>query len=100
MHGRHADVMQRLHDAALGADGSLPYETRLALAGGREIPDDLRPYADKVARHAYRVTDDDIAALREAGYDDDAIFEITVVVALGIGLHRRDIGLAALEAER
>jgi hypothetical protein len=98
--GRHADVMQRLHDAVLGSTGSLPYETRLALATVREIPDDLKPYADKVARHAYRVTDKDIAALRDAGYDDDAIFEITVAVALGVGLHRRDVGLAALEAAR
>jgi hypothetical protein len=97
---RHADVIQRLHDAVLGPAGSLPYETRLALASGQAIPDDLKPYADKVARHAYRVTDRDIAALRDAGYDDDAIFEITVAVALGVGLHRRDVGLAAIEAAR
>jgi alkylhydroperoxidase family enzyme len=88
--------MQRLHDAVLDADGSLPHATRLALVTGRDIPPELRPYADKVARHAYRVTEADIAALRDAGYDDDAIFEITVAVALGIGLHRRDFGLAAL----
>jgi alkylhydroperoxidase family enzyme len=89
--------MQRLHDAVLGEDGSLPHSTRLALATGRGIPAELKPYADKVARHAYRVTDPDIAALREAGYDDDAIFEITVCLALGAGLHRRDVGLAALD---
>jgi alkylhydroperoxidase family enzyme len=94
--GRHADVMQRLHDAVLGEDGSLPYATRLALVTGRDVPAELEPYADKVARHAYRVTDRDIDALRAAGYDDDAIFEITVAVALGVGLHRRDTGLAAI----
>jgi alkylhydroperoxidase family enzyme len=92
--------MQRLHDAVLVEDASLPYETRLALATGREIPTELRPYADKVARHAYRVVDGDVAALRAAGYDDDQIFEITVAVAFGVGLHRRDVGLAALEAAR
>lgn len=97
MRGRHADVIQPLHDAVLGAGGSLPRATRLALATGRDVPEELRPYADKVARHAYRVTDADAAALREAGYDDDAIFEVTVAVALGAGLHRRDVGLAALE---
>jgi hypothetical protein len=96
MHGRHAEVMRRVHDAVLGADGSLPYETRLALAAGREIPDELKPYAEKVARHAYRITDRDIEALREAGYDDDAIFEVTVAVALGAGLYRRDVGLKAV----
>ena len=96
MHARYADVMQRLHDAVLGPSGSLAHETRLALATGREIPAGLKAYTDKVARHAYRITDRDIATLRDAGYDDDAIFEITVAVALGVGLHRRDTGLAAV----
>jgi alkylhydroperoxidase family enzyme len=97
--GRHAEVVQRLHDAVLG-DGSVPYPTRLAVATGRDIPLELGAYAEKVAKHAYRVTDADLAALREAGYDDDAIFELTVAIALGAGLHRRDVGLAALAAAR
>jgi alkylhydroperoxidase family enzyme len=88
--------MQRLHDAVLGERGALPYETRMALATGRDVPPDLESYAEKVARHAYRVTEQDLDALRSAGYDDDAIFEITVAVALGVGLHRRDTGLAAV----
>jgi alkylhydroperoxidase family enzyme len=95
--GRHADVMQRLHDAVLEGPGSLDRPTRLGIATGRDVPPEVAAYADKVARHAYRVTDADIAALRDAGCDDDAIFEITVAVALGAGLFRRDVGLAALE---
>ena len=97
---RHADVVQRLQDAALGPEGSLPDETRVALATGRGVPAELKPYAEKVTRHAYRVVDRDHETLREAGYDDDAIFEITVALALGAGLRRRDVGLAALEAAR
>jgi alkylhydroperoxidase family enzyme len=95
--GRYDTAIAALHDAVLGDDGSLPHETRLALATGRDVPPELRPYADKVARHAYRVTDGDLEALRSAGYDDDAIFELTVAVALGVGLHRRDVGLAAID---
>jgi hypothetical protein len=94
---RHADVMRRLHDAVLGEAGALPRATRLTLATGSGIPPELETYAAKVARHAYRVTDRDLGSLRAAGYDDDAIFEITVAVALGVGLHRREVGLAALE---
>ena len=97
MQGRHAEVFRRVHDAVLGDAGALPRATRLALATGSGIPPELEAYAHKVARHAYRVTDRDVDALRAAGYDDDAIFEVTVSVALGAGLHRRDVGLAALE---
>jgi alkylhydroperoxidase family enzyme len=98
--GRHAEVIQRLHDAVLDAPGALDLRTRLGIATGRDVPPEVAPYADKVAYHAYRVTDADVAALRDAGYDDDAIFEITVAVALGVGLHRRDVGLAALGGAR
>ena len=97
MKGRRAEVFRRVHDAALGEAGSLPRATRLALATGSGIPPDLEAYAHKVARHAYRVTDRDLDGLRAAGYDDDAIYEVTVAVALGVGLHRRDVGLATLE---
>ena len=96
MTSRHADVFRRIHDAVLGEAGSLPHATRLALAAGSGIPAELEAYAHKVARHAYRVTERDLEALRAAGYDDDAIYEVTVAVALGVGLHRRDVGLAAL----
>ena len=96
MAARHDDVIRRVHESVLDTPGSLGQEARLALATGQDVPAALRSYADKVARHAYRVTDSDIAALRAAGYDDDAIFEVTVAVAVGAGLFRRDAALAAL----
>jgi alkylhydroperoxidase family enzyme len=52
-----------------------------------------------VAHHAYRVTDADVAALRQAGHSDDSLFEITVAAAVGAALHRLDRGLAALRGE-
>ena len=71
-----------------------------AYASGREgvdVPDDLRPYVDKVARNAYKVVDADIDALRAAGYSDDAIFELTLAAALGAARTRLDAGLKAME---
>ena len=50
-----------------------------------------------MALHAYRTTDQDIVALRTAGYSEDAIFEITLSAALGAGLARLERGLAALK---
>jgi alkylhydroperoxidase family enzyme len=54
-------------------------------------------YLDKVRRHAYRVTDADVEALRAHGFSEDEIFEQTVSVAVAEGLSR--LG-AALEVIR
>lgn len=63
------------------------------------LPGPLAAYVDKVARHAYKVTDGDVAELQRAGHSDDALFEITVAAALGAALYRLDKGLAALRGE-
>jgi len=64
------------------------------------IPEELDGYISKIALHAYRVTDGDIAALKEAGYSEDAILEITFSAALGAGLARMEAGLIALYPDR
>jgi alkylhydroperoxidase family enzyme len=80
-------------------------EARSAELGGRpepaagEIPEALRAYVDKVARHAYTVTDRDVDDLKKAGYSEDAIFEITLSAALGAGMARLERGLAALRGD-
>jgi len=83
-------------EAILRTPGALDPATREAIAAG-EPPDELAPYLDKVTRHAYKVTDDDVARLRAAGYDEDAIFEATLAAALGAARLRLRKGLAALE---
>ncbi len=53
---------------------------------------------DKVARHAYRVTDEDIAAARASGLSQDQVFEIVVCAAIGEATRQYDTALTALEA--
>jgi alkylhydroperoxidase family enzyme len=71
-----------------------------ALSGGdrpaQDLPADLVAYVEKVTRHADQVTDQDVQALREAGYSEDAIFEITLCASLGASLARLERGLLAL----
>ena len=69
---------------------------RRAAQPDREAPPEFAPYLDKVRRNAYQVTDEDIQALRAAGYSEDAIFEQTVSVAVAAGLKRLDAGLGML----
>ena len=53
---------------------------------------------DKVAKHAYRVTDEDILAARASGLSEDQIFEMVVCAAIGQASRQYDSALAALEA--
>ena len=58
---------------------------------GRTTPDPrLAGYLEKVRLHAYRVTDADVQALKDAGVTEDEIFEQTVAAAIGEGLRRLD----------
>jgi alkylhydroperoxidase family enzyme len=62
----------------------------------RRAPAEFGRYLEKVRLHAYKVTDDDVAELKRAGFSEDEIFEHTVSAAVAAGLERLDAGLAAL----
>jgi alkylhydroperoxidase family enzyme len=89
--------VRRLADAVLTGSGTLDPSIRRAAAEGADAPEALRGYLDKVARHAYKVTDEDTEALRAAGYSEDQIFEATVSCALGACLRRLGAGLSAID---
>lgn len=63
-----------------------------------DLPADLTPLLQKLALHAYKVTDKDVAELQAAGYSDDAIFELMVGGALGPGLATWEDGVGAIDA--
>jgi len=55
--GRHTESMERVAEAILETPGDADLELRRAVeafAAGREadLPDDLRPYVEKVSRNA------------------------------------------------
>jgi len=102
--GRYAALTERLVEAVLAGTGQTTADLRRAVLAraaqpGRTadgLPAPLEGYVDTVARHAYRVTDDDVAALQRQGHSDDALFEVTVAAAVGAALARLERGLAAL----
>lgn len=111
---RHFRHLRTMIEAVLRSPGATDprlrqaIEARTAEISGRppagpaevEIPAELAPLVDKIARHAHQVTEEDLDALRRAGYSDDALFEITVSGALGAGQARLHRGLAALREEQ
>lgn len=62
----------------------------------RAVPAAAQTYVETVRKHAYRVTDAQVEALRAAGLGEDEIFELTVAAAVGAGLERLDAGMRAL----
>lgn len=103
--GRYAAYTARLVDAVLTHPGHTPPELRRAVleraagTGGRDVPPALADYVNKVAKHAYKVTDEDVGRLQQAGHSDDTLFEVTVAAALGAALGRLERGLAALRPQ-
>ena len=80
-----------------GAGKASPSE-RQAAFNNRGLAKPLGPLVDKVARHAFMVTDEDVTCARESGFSEDQIFEIVVCAAIGQATRQYDTALAALEA--
>jgi hypothetical protein len=62
------------------------------------LADPVQKLTDKVARHAYRVADADIAAVKASGLSEDQIFELVVCAAVGQASRQHDAARAALDA--
>jgi alkylhydroperoxidase family enzyme len=92
-----APQMNRLEQAVLFGPGALAPQVRQAAATDGSVPEVLRTYVQKIVKSAYRVTDEDVQLLLEAGYSQDQIFELTVSAALGASLTRLKRGLESLE---
>ncbi|HEX7734603.1 MAG TPA: hypothetical protein VF458_07065 [Ktedonobacteraceae bacterium] len=109
MDSRYAEYIRALSEGVLNGQGETSSELRnvVELAAARlsgsvapeagALPLTLENYIRKVALCACRITDADAENLHAAGYNDEAIFELTVSAALGAGMARIKLGLAALK---
>ena len=61
------------------------------------MPDELIPYVHKIIYHAYQITDADVQQIKDAGYSEDAIFEITLCATVGASLARFGAGFSAIQ---
>ncbi len=93
---RHRPLVDALGAAVLDGPGVLAPDVRRSAAGNEGVPAPYTAFVDAIHRHAYRITDDDVAGLRSAGADQDGVFEITVAAAYGAAIERFRAGLRAL----
>jgi alkylhydroperoxidase family enzyme len=94
--------IRQAHEALLArileGNGRASRAHRRAAFDNAELTEPLRTLVDKVATQARLVGDEDIAAARASGLDEDQIFEIVVCAAIGQATRQHDAALAALDA--
>ncbi len=96
MSTRYAALVAAVRAAVFESAGAADPAVREAAGAGGELPEPWPSYVAKVREASYRITDDDIAALRAAGCIEEQIFEVTVAAATGAALHRLEAGLRAM----
>lgn len=96
LHDPYDRGIRLLKRAALSHSGRLSIELREAALSSTELPGVLGKYVSLIRRRAWDITDADIESLRQAGFEEDQIFETTVCAAMGAGLARLEKGLAVL----
>ncbi len=57
----------------------------------------MRALVDKIVRQAWKISDEDVAAAKATGLNEDQLFELVVCAALGAAKRQYDTALAALE---
>jgi hypothetical protein len=84
-------------ERALHGAGRSSGDARRAAFDNRGVGEPARALVDTVARNAWEVTDEDVAAVKAAGLPEDEIFELAVCAALGQATRQLEAALAALE---
>lgn len=95
---RHADLVRAAVTGEGGVTESSLREAALArAAGGPAIPEPYDALVRQVADAAYRVTDAQVAAVRDATGSDKGAFEIVMSACIGAGLARWDAAVRTIE---
>ena len=82
----------------LTGPGKATPAARQAAFDNRGVDPRASALVGKVARQAWTVTDQDVAATKAAGVTEDEIFELAVAAALGQASRQFEAAMAALDA--
>ena len=77
-----------------GSGIATPSERRAAFDNSG-LAEPLCTLVDKVAKHAYQLTDEDINAAKVSGLTEDQVFEIVVCAAIGQATRQYDEAIVA-----
>jgi hypothetical protein len=90
----HKTLVSRILDG----EGAASRAQRRAAFDNIDVVEPLGTLVQKIVKNAYKVTDDDFAAARGSGLNEDQIFEIVVCAAIGQATRQYEAALSALAA--
>ena len=93
----HSALFAAVRRAILDGNGKTSGEERRRAYDGEGADGAVGSYVRMVKEQAARITDEDVAAVRRVGLDDDHIFELTVAAAVGQSSRQYDAAVAALD---
>lgn len=100
-HDSHRDRAETLRAAIGGNTGVTEAALRTAVAaraaGGPAVAEPYDELARQIGDASYRVTDAEVAAVRQAAGSDKAAFEIVMSACVGAGLARWDTAARVIE---
>lgn len=95
---RDQATIDALRRELLDGPGVTGRELREAvLSGDASQPRPVATFSEKVRDRSFDVSQEEIDALRAAGYDEDAVFEVTVLAATGAASSILEATLRAIE---
>lgn len=94
----HSALFAAVRRAILDGNGKSSGAARRRAYDGEGEPAAVGAYLKKVAEEAAQIGDEDVAAVRAAGLDDDQIFELSVAASVGQASRQYDAAVAALDA--
>lgn len=94
---RFESLRQAVVERAVHGPGTTSPAEREAAFANAGVPPDVAPLVDTVARTAWKVTDEQVAAATRER-PEDAIFELVVCAALGQATRQLEAARAALAA--
>ena len=89
-------VRKAATERVLRGAGKTSPAVRQAAFDNRDVAEPARALIDKVAKTAWKITDEDVAAVRRTQSDDE-IYEQVVAAAMGQATRQLDAALAALD---
>ncbi|HEY1959425.1 MAG TPA: hypothetical protein VGH28_27630 [Polyangiaceae bacterium] len=93
----HRELADALRARVTEAKGKTDSTLRTAAMNRAALAEPFGALVAQIDEAAARVTDDQVAAVREALGSDKAAFEIVMAAAIGAGLRRFDRAMRAIE---